>query len=329
MVALVRAGVTATCSSADRPRYGDLTVDSNLPDARIALGGPDQNDFTAAVLAEADPVYTEELKRQLYTSGAARVWVPPVSPLAEQWVPGADLRGVRALPVLIVAGADLDAAVAAVVEDLADFEIVVTQDAASELEPFEAQHRRRAQPRDARLRGRVRRHAAHVVDAVVHRLAVRHVDRPAAAHRTGRLELPIAALDAHLRLRAGLRRRRLATGGYPRPQRRVFASAVGRRRKHEGGRRVARMGITAARSNPPARWRSARSRPRATRWRPAAASNRSVGRCRGPAGRNIRYHNRCRRPLWVASNLRGGACRPARTATGAAACSRRAHGARL
>src|SRR6478735_1333904 len=138
MVALVRAGVTATCSAADRPRYGDLTVDSNLPDARIALGGPDQNDFTAAVLAEADPVYTEELKRQLYTSGAARVWVPPVSPLTEQWVPGADLRGVRALPVLIVAGTDLDAAVAAVVEDLADFEIVVSQDVASGVQPFEA-----------------------------------------------------------------------------------------------------------------------------------------------------------------------------------------------
>ena len=42
MVALVRAGVTATCTSADKPRYGDLDVDSNLPDARIALGGPDQ-----------------------------------------------------------------------------------------------------------------------------------------------------------------------------------------------------------------------------------------------------------------------------------------------
>jgi alpha-mannosidase len=138
MVALVRAGVTATCSSADKPRYGDLTVDSNLPDARIALGGPDQNDFTAAVLAESDPVYTEELKRQLYTSGAARLWVPPVSPLSEHWVPGADLRGVRALPVLIVAGADLDAAVAGVEEDLADFQIVVEQDAPAQLEPFES-----------------------------------------------------------------------------------------------------------------------------------------------------------------------------------------------
>jgi alpha-mannosidase len=137
MVALVRAGVTATCSSADKPRYGDLTVDSNLPDARIALGGPDQNAFTAAVLADAEPVYAEELKRQLYASGAARVWVPAVSSLADQWVPGADLRGVRALPVLIVAGAALEEAVVAVVDDLADFEIVVEQEVASAVQPFE------------------------------------------------------------------------------------------------------------------------------------------------------------------------------------------------
>jgi alpha-mannosidase len=138
MVALVRAGVTATCSSAERPRYGDLTVDSNLPDARIALGGPDQNAFTAAVLAEADPAYTEELKRQLYTAGAARVWVPSVAPLADEWVPGADLRRVRALPVLVIAGAPLDAAVAAVVDDLADAEIGVIQEAPSELAQFES-----------------------------------------------------------------------------------------------------------------------------------------------------------------------------------------------
>ncbi len=138
MVALVRAGVTATCSGADKPRYGDLTVDSNLPDTRIALGGPDQNDFTAAVLAEAEPVYTEELKRQLYSAGTARVWVPPTASLAEEWVPGADLRRVRALPVLIIAGAELDAAVAALVDDLADAEIAVDQETPSELEPYES-----------------------------------------------------------------------------------------------------------------------------------------------------------------------------------------------
>jgi alpha-mannosidase len=139
MVALVRAGVTATCSAAGKPRYGDLDVDSNLPDTRIALGGPDQNAFTAAVLANADAVYTEELKRQLYATGEARVWVPAAARLADAWVPGADLRGVRTLPVLVVAGngSGLDTAVASVVEDLADAEIVVDQQAPAELGAFE------------------------------------------------------------------------------------------------------------------------------------------------------------------------------------------------
>lgn len=138
MVALVRAGVTATCSSADKPRYGDLAVDSNLPDVRIALGGPDQNAFTAAVLAEADDAYTEELKRQLYATGTARVWVPPAAPLADEWVPGADLRRVQALPVLVIAGGPLEVAVGSVVEDLADAEIDVEQQVPSGLEPFES-----------------------------------------------------------------------------------------------------------------------------------------------------------------------------------------------
>ena len=136
MVALARAGVTATCSSADKPRYGDLAVDSNLPDVRIALGGPDQNAFTAAVLAEADAAYTEELKRQLYATGAARVWVPAAAPLADEWVPGADLRRVQALPVLVIAGTSLEVAVGSVVEDLADAEIDVEQQVPSRLEPF-------------------------------------------------------------------------------------------------------------------------------------------------------------------------------------------------
>ncbi len=138
MVALVRAGVTATCSSADKPRYGDLDVDSNLPDTRIALGGPDQNSFTAAVLAEADPAYTDELKRQVYATGSARVWVPAAAPLATTWLPGADLRGVRALPVLVIASGDgLGDAVASLVGDLADAEISVEQQVPSGIGPFE------------------------------------------------------------------------------------------------------------------------------------------------------------------------------------------------
>ncbi|EKF24842.1 NPCBM-associated, NEW3 domain of alpha-galactosidase family protein [Mycolicibacterium hassiacum DSM 44199] len=135
MVALVRSGVTATCSGADRPRYGDLEVDSNLPDTRIALGGPDENAFTAAVLAQAGPAYTDELKRQLYATGTARVWVPAETPV--RWVPGADLRGARALPVLVVAGADPAAAITGLARDLADFVVEVDQEVPPPHEPAE------------------------------------------------------------------------------------------------------------------------------------------------------------------------------------------------
>jgi alpha-mannosidase len=141
VVALARAGVTATCSSADKPRYGKLGVDSNLPDTRIALGGPGQNAFTKAVLAAADPGYTEEIGRQLAETGLARVWVPAAAPLAAGWLPGADLRDCRALPVLVIASrddADLGPAIASVADDLVDAEIVVSQQAPSGLQPFES-----------------------------------------------------------------------------------------------------------------------------------------------------------------------------------------------
>jgi alpha-mannosidase len=130
MVALVRAGVTATCSGAGKPRYGHLAVDSNLPDTRIALGGPQHNAFTAAVLAAADPGYGAELHRQLATSDHARVLVPAAVPLAAEWVPDADLRGIRALPVLVIAASSASAlttAIAALTDDLDDNCIEVTQ----------------------------------------------------------------------------------------------------------------------------------------------------------------------------------------------------------
>jgi alpha-mannosidase len=141
MVALVRAGVTATCSGAGKPRYGNLEVDSNLPDVRIALGGPGRNAFTKALLAEADPGYAKELERQLAKRGRARVWVPASTPLAAAWVPGADLRAVRALPVLVIDGADekrFCSEIASVAADLDDAEIAVTQKAASGAQHFES-----------------------------------------------------------------------------------------------------------------------------------------------------------------------------------------------
>ena len=138
-VALVRAGVTATCTSAAGPRYGRLDLDSNLPDVRVTVGGPDRNTFTAAVLAAADPRYQAEYERQLATSGAVRLWIPAKTPLHEVWTPGADLTSLRDLPVLVVAGAANDAeAVVELVADLADARIDVAQ--AAELsppEPFE------------------------------------------------------------------------------------------------------------------------------------------------------------------------------------------------
>ena len=55
MAALAGQGVTATCALPDGPRYGYQELDSNLPDFRICLGGPDDNELTARVLAAAGP----------------------------------------------------------------------------------------------------------------------------------------------------------------------------------------------------------------------------------------------------------------------------------
>ncbi|WP_203656464.1 NEW3 domain-containing protein [Actinocatenispora rupis] len=130
VVALVGQGVTATTSRAGGSRYGLLDVDSNLPDVRVLVGGPERNGYAARVLAEAGEAYAEEWTRQLAETGRARVWVPAARPLAEVWVPGADLRDPEALDCLLVDGVDdaaLDAELAAVVADLADADIAVAQ----------------------------------------------------------------------------------------------------------------------------------------------------------------------------------------------------------
>jgi alpha-mannosidase len=108
-IALARNGVTATVSSAAGSRYGDLGVDSNLPDVRIALGGPEVNSFTAEVVERSG------------ISGDGVFWVPPEKPLEEVWQPSADLRDARALGVLVV---PLDR-IRSVVEDLADHVVEV------------------------------------------------------------------------------------------------------------------------------------------------------------------------------------------------------------
>lgn len=122
VVALLQKGVTATCSEEGSNRYGALRGDSNLPDFRIAVGGPSQNGFVAKVLEAAGAAYREELEAQLGRAGLALLLVPPERPLEEVWVPNADLRGLRDLPVLVVASADpagLEAAVSLLVDQVA------------------------------------------------------------------------------------------------------------------------------------------------------------------------------------------------------------------
>ena len=119
LVALAAAGVTATCSQADGSRYGAIDVDSNLPDVRIAIGGPEVNPFTAEVLAAAGPGYAKALATRLASAPAARLWVPGSRNRADALGPDADVRGPGDLPVLVLAG-DLAAAVAGLTGDLAD-----------------------------------------------------------------------------------------------------------------------------------------------------------------------------------------------------------------
>ena len=132
VVALAAKGVTASCTEATSNRYGGLRGDSNLPDVRISIGRAENNALTAAVLASAGAAFEAELDRQLAQSGRARVWVPAGRPSDEVWVPNADVRGARDLPVLVLVGSDAGATekeVAALVGEVQSERIVVNQPA--------------------------------------------------------------------------------------------------------------------------------------------------------------------------------------------------------
>jgi len=123
MVALAAAGVTATCSQADGSRYGAIDADSNLPDVRIAVGGPEANGFTAEVLAAAGPGYAKALEARLATVRAPHGC--GYRPRAAGRRPSARTRRARGQrpAVLIVAGTgpgELAAAVTALAQDVAD-----------------------------------------------------------------------------------------------------------------------------------------------------------------------------------------------------------------
>jgi hypothetical protein len=90
VVALARSGVTATTSTASGSRYGDLGVDSNLPDVRF-------------VLADRPNALLDEVESRVGALPDGDVLlVPALKPLTETWVPHADLRDVDALPVVVI-----------------------------------------------------------------------------------------------------------------------------------------------------------------------------------------------------------------------------------
>ncbi|WP_051939478.1 glycoside hydrolase family 38 N-terminal domain-containing protein [Phaeacidiphilus oryzae] len=116
LAALAAQGVTATGTLPDGPRYGAPDLDSNLPDLRIALGGPERSGYTAAVLRDLDPAYTKALAEN------GRVFVAAGRPQRDGWQPDAEQTGVRDLPLLIVADP-----VERLCADLADAVIEVRQ----------------------------------------------------------------------------------------------------------------------------------------------------------------------------------------------------------
>ena len=128
--ALVKQGVTSTLSTDDDGRYGLIDLDSNLPDARISVGGPEMNRFSSAVLDSADPGLGSALRRRVSEGGSARVWVSAEAPLQKVWSANPDLRDPRALPTLIVAGDSPEATMAAVrqlLDDMGDGTVTVDE----------------------------------------------------------------------------------------------------------------------------------------------------------------------------------------------------------
>jgi alpha-mannosidase len=124
IAALAGQGVTATCSLPEAPRYGYSELDSNLPDFRICVGGPEQNALTAQVLAAAGPATAAAVTARL-AAGDQRVWLPATRSRADAFAAGTDVRGPLDLPVLIVAASELAAAVGELAADLADAVIEV------------------------------------------------------------------------------------------------------------------------------------------------------------------------------------------------------------
>ena len=207
--------------------------------------------------------------------------------------PSADLRGVRDLPVLIVAAAepgDLDQALAELRGELAGgsvrADVAGGQDLAAGAladgdEAARRRGRRAVQPGHPGRGGHPGRDAVDVALPRLRRLAERGLDRRRPAGRAGRLVVRLAALVAHVQLRPRVLGRggRLARGRVQRGRRGVQPRPDGGGDRADGGSGAARHrrdrrtgGRSRSRARPTSP--SARSSPSAIRSRPAGRGRR-------------------------------------------------------
>ena len=244
MVALVRAGVTATCSSADtpalrRPRRrlqpaGRADRARRARPERVHRGGAGRGRPGVRRGAQAPAVR----HRRGQGVGARRGTAGDDVGARRGPAPRAGAAGARRRR-----GIGPRRAVASVVEDLADAEIAVDQQAPSELEPLRA--------RTVAVLNRGVPSFAVDTDGTLHTSLMRSctgwpsgvwIDpqprRTAPDGSNFQLQHWTHTFDYAL----VVRRRRLAIGGRPGPQRGVLPSAAGRRRKRQRRRRIAGSG---------------------------------------------------------------------------------------
>ena len=215
VVALVRQGVTSTLSRHDGHRYGVMHIDSNLPDVRLAIGGPDENSFVAAVLADADARYRAELDRQLAGQGRACVWIPESDDRAR--TNRADPRPARRARTARAHRRRRRPRWHRRCPRAARHRSRGRRDrgrsagrAGRRDRQGRGLHRRDPEPRPARVQRRGRRQHVPVPHALVQRLAVGGLDRSSETGDAGRCELPVPALEPPLRVRRGGGNGRLA-----------------------------------------------------------------------------------------------------------------------
>lgn len=98
LLALSSAGVSATVAWPEWRRFGDLAWDSNVPDFRLVIGGPEENSFTRHILSQAGGGVEEELREWI----GRHNWAVVLLPELELGLPAQ-------VPILLVWAADAEA----------------------------------------------------------------------------------------------------------------------------------------------------------------------------------------------------------------------------